>query len=226
MTAARTVHVTGADDRIAALRADVAALAEADPVFGRAALVAGDFPLVLRPATFGTLLYLILEQQVSIAAARAMYDRLCGILGTVNPSRFLDLDDDVLRSCGFSRQKTGYARGLARTIAAGDLDLADLDRLDDDAAMAVLCRLKGIGPWTAECYLLWALGRRDILPAGDLALQIGWQWLAELDARPAPKALRTMGDAWRPRRTAATLLIWHYYLGTIAARRAAARSGT
>lgn len=213
-----------ADPRVAAIKDDAAALAAAHPAFAAAAAVAGDFPVRLRPPGFGTLLYIILEQQVSIQAAAAMWRRLNELCAPLTPATFLALDDATLRLCGFSRQKMVYGRGLAQALIDGTLDLDMVARLDDEAAIAALTALKGIGPWSAECYLLWALGRRDVMPAADLGLQLGWQWLADLEARPVTAALYAISEDWRPRRTAACFLIWYYYLGRIAARRAAARS--
>ncbi len=181
------------------------------------------FPLSLREPGFGTLLHIILEQQMSIQAARAMHRRLEAMIGPPKPTAFLALSDADLRRCGFSRQKKACARGVATAIADGSLDLEGLDRLKDQDVLDRLTAFKGIGRWTAECYLLWALGRRDVLPAGDMALQVGWQWLAGSDARPSADTLRQEGEAWRPRRTAASLLIWKHYLRVIAERRSAAR---
>ena len=203
---------------------DASALARSDSRLAQAANVAGAFPIPLRPPGFGTLLGIILEQQVSTASARAMRARLETVLPQPTPAGFLALDEPTLKRCGFSRQKIGYGRALAEAIAAGAIDLDALIALDDDAAIASLSSLKGIGRWTAENYLLWALGRRDILPAQDLALLVGWQWLTDSDTRLKPDALREVAEAWQPRRTAASLLIWHFYLGTIAARRQAPRT--
>ena len=211
--------MVSADPRVAALRADAVALAAADVRLGRAAALAGDFPIVLRPPGFGTLLRIILEQQVSVGAARAMWERLAAQLDAVTPEAFLALDDETLRRCGFSRQKAGYGRALAATLAAGGLDLPAMEALDDVAVIERLCALKGIGRWSAECYLLWALGRPDVLPAQDMALQVGWQWLTDAPARPTPEQLRAVAEPWRPRRTAAAFLIWHAYLAVLAARR-------
>ncbi|NBC32642.1 MAG: DNA-3-methyladenine glycosylase 2 family protein [Alphaproteobacteria bacterium] len=213
------------DERIAALRRDAARLAADDRRLARAAALAGRFPIRLRPPGFGTLLGVILEQQVSTASARAMRARLDGVLPEPTPAGFLALDDATLKRCGFSRQKTVYGRALAEAIAAGRLDLAALAGESDEAAVAALSALKGIGRWTAENYLLWGLGRRDIFPAQDLALLVGWQWLTDSESRPRPEDLRGEAVAWQPRRTAAALLIWHFYLATMAARKAARGSG-
>ncbi len=178
-----------------------------------------------RPPGFASLLYIILEQQLSVAAARALYDKLLAVLPQPAPAAFLTLDSETLKRCGFSRQKQGYARALASAIGEGRFDPAALASLDDAAALARLTALPGIGRWSAECYLLWSLGRRDVWPAGDLALQVGWQWLADLDARPAEPELRAVAERWRPRRTAAALLLWHYYLAALPRRRRSRRPG-
>lgn len=202
---------TGDDPRLAAWRADAAALVAEVPAFAPAAAHLEGWTPRLRPPGFATLLGLILEQQVSVAAGAAMWRRLTETLDPVTPDGFLALDDDRLRACGFSRPKLAYGRGLARAVADGALDLAALETAEDEAAIARLTELKGIGRWTAECYLLFALGRRDVLPAADLALLVGWQALAGLPERPTPDAFRTAADPWRPRRTAASLLLWRVY---------------
>jgi DNA-3-methyladenine glycosylase II len=165
------------------------------------------------------MLWLILGQQVSITAAAAMAARLEETLGVVTPKGVLGLDTETMRRCGFSRQKESYARDLAAALIDGSFDFEAVGELADDEAVELLTTRRGIGAWTAENYLLWALGRRDVFPAGDLALQIGWQWLSDSEQRPGPDELRTVAKAWRPRRTAASLLIWYSYLGTIAARK-------
>ena len=204
---------------IETLRGDAASLAASDERLARAAEIAGAFPIPLRGPGFGTLLGIILEQQVSTASARAMRARFDAVLPDPTPHGFLALDDATLKTCGFSRQKTRYGRALAEAIAAGDIDFDSVSALADEPAIETLCALKGIGRWTAENYLLWGLGRRDIFPAQDLALLVGWQWLTEGDERPRPEELRSIAERWQPRRTAAAFLIWHFYLGTIAARR-------
>ncbi len=202
------------DPRVAEIKQDAARLAGSDPRLARAAVLAGDFPLELRRPGFATLLWVILGQQVSIAAAATMEARLTDTLGTVTPEGVLGLDRTTMRRCGFSRQKEGYARDLAAALIEGSFDLAAVAAMTDDEAIAHLTTRRGIGLWTAENYLLWGLGRRDIFPAGDLALQIGWQRLTGESSRPGPETLRSAAESWRPRRTAAALLVWHSYLAT------------
>ena len=161
---------------------------------------------------FATLLHIILEQQVSIDAAAAMHRRLSGICRPLAPGPFLALDDGTLKSCGFSRQKMDYARRLAQAVDSGALDFAQLDATPDDAALAELVSLKGIGRWSAEIYLIFALGRADVWPAADLGLQIGIMECLGLDSRPSERALREMGDQWQPWRSVAACLFWQSYL--------------
>lgn len=201
------------DPRAALISADAAALVAADPLLAAAGAVAGDFPVEVRDAGLATLLHLILEQQVSIAAAAAMFRRLRETLGEITPEGILGLDDATMRRCGFSRQKAGYARDLARALQSGSFSFERVAGLDDTAALAALMELRGIGRWTAENYLLFALVRRDVFPAGDLALRIGWERLAGRP-RPTEAELRERAAVWAPRRSAAAYLIWHYYLGT------------
>ncbi|HSK41582.1 MAG TPA: DNA-3-methyladenine glycosylase 2 family protein [Arenibaculum sp.] len=179
-----------------------------------AGCLAGAGPLLppgRRPAGFAGLVRLILEQQVSVAAADAMWRKLAQRLGTVTPGGLLELDDDELKTCGFSRPKIVYARGIANAVADRSLDFDALAGLDDEAAVAELVRFKGIGRWSAECYLLFSLGREDIWPVDDLAIIVGMQQLLGLAARPSKADLLSVAEAWRPWRSAAALLVWHLY---------------
>jgi DNA-3-methyladenine glycosylase II len=193
------------------LEEGVAALA-GEPVFGAILERAGMPRFRRRRNGFPTLLHIILEQQVSIDAAAAMHRRLAGLCQPLIPEKFLALDDAVLRSCGFSRQKTDYARRLAAAVASGELDFQGLAAAADAAALAALVRLKGIGRWSAEIYLIFALGRPDIWPAGDLGLQLAAAECLGLDARPGEAALREIGEKWQPWRSVAACLFWQSYL--------------
>ena len=153
-----------------------------------------------REPGFPTLVLLILEQQVSLASAKAAYDRLVLRLGGLTPQGVLDSSDEELRADGFSRQKNRYARALATAIEGGTLDLDALAELDDVGVRTALVALPGIGPWTAEVYLLSALRRPDTWPTGDIALQEGARRTKRLDVRPTPEELETIGEAWRPHR--------------------------
>lgn len=207
------------DGAVRLVVADADELAASDPFLRQAAPYLDHFPIHRRERGFPMLIRSILAQQVSNAAATAMWNRLSGLLDPVAPVGLLALGDDSLRACGFSRQKTGYARAIAEAVRDGRFDIGAVDAMADESAIEALCSLKGIGRWSAECYLLFGLSRRDRFPAGDLALQIGWQRLAGLPKRPSPDALLTAAEAWRPRRTAAAFLLWGYYIGTTPGRR-------
>lgn len=165
-----------------------------------------------RQPGFATLLLLILEQQVSLASAKAAYDRVDARVGGVSPDALLELTDAELRQDGFSRQKARYARALAAAILARDLELEGLAALGDDEVRAALIALPGIGPWTAEVYLLSALRRPDTWPVGDIALQEATRRALGLEERPSALELQAIGDRWRPHRATAARLLWHLYL--------------
>jgi DNA-3-methyladenine glycosylase II len=183
-----------------------------EPLFAEIVERAGPPRFRRRRNGFGTLLHIILEQQVSIDAAAAMHKRLLGLCRPLAPEAFLALDDSTLRSCGFSRQKMGYARDLAARVGSGKLDFAWLDAAEDEAALAELLSLRGIGRWSAEVYLLFALGRADIWPAADLGLQVALGDHLRSGARPDERETRRLGEAWRPWRSVATCLFWQSYL--------------
>lgn len=172
----------------------------------------GPPPLWTRRQGFATLIHLILEQQVSLASARAAFERLQAAVGDLTPRRFLALDDEVLQLVGFSRQKITYARGLAVALAEGRLDLEGLARRSDDEVRSELTRIKGIGSWTAEVYLLMALRRPDAWPAGDLALARAVADLRGWHARPGADELAEVAEPWRPWRAVAARVLWHHYL--------------
>ena len=159
-----------------------------------------------------TLVLLILEQQVSLASARAAYDRLVTRLEELTTEGILRSTDAELRTDGFSRQKTRYVRALATAIEDGSLDLELVGALDDDGVRSALVALPGIGPWTAEVYLLSALRRPDTWPVGDIALQEAARRARRLETRPSPEELGAIGEAWRPHRASAARLLWHLYL--------------
>jgi DNA-3-methyladenine glycosylase II len=184
----------------------------AAPIFAEILDKAGQPRFRRRRNGFATLLHIILEQQVSIDAAAAMHHRLAGLCHPLVPKTFLTLDDATLRSCGFSRQKMGYARDLATAVESGEFDFARLSAADDDTALSQLLGVRGIGRWSAEIYLLFALGRPDIWPAADLGLQIGVGERLRLGMRPSELELRRRGEAWRPWRSVAACLFWQSYL--------------
>ena len=169
-------------------------------------------PLWDRRPGFGTLLHIILEQQVSLASAQAAFDRLLAAADPLTPSGFLALSDEELLAIGFSRQKARYGRELAAAVEDGRLDLAGLARLDDDAVHAALQALPGIGPWTSTIYLLMVLGRPDVWPVGDIALAASVAEVKGLAHRPDAQEMGVLGDAWRPYRSVAARLFWLDYL--------------
>ena len=172
----------------------------------------GSPPLWVREPGFPTLVYIILEQQVSLASAKAAFDRLNAAVRPLTPSRFLNLTDTELKRIGFSRQKTLYTRLLAESLSRGYFDLRDLHDLQDEAARKMLVAFKGIGKWTADIYLLSALRRPDIWPVGDLALATAVQEVKRLRQRPSPEKLEEMSARWKPWRAVAARLFWHHYL--------------
>jgi DNA-3-methyladenine glycosylase II len=172
----------------------------------------GQPPLWVREPGFPTLVYIILEQQVSLASAKAAFDRLNAAIGPLTPSRFLKLSDADLLRIGFSRQKTLYTRLLAESLSRRHFDLRYLHELHDDAARKMLTAFKGIGNWTADIYLLSALRRPDIWPVGDLALATAVQEVKHLRQRPSAERLEKLSQPWRPYRAVAARLFWHAYL--------------
>jgi DNA-3-methyladenine glycosylase II len=172
----------------------------------------GQPPLWVREPGFPTLVYIILEQQVSLASAKAAFDRLNAAVRPLTPTRFLKLTDAELLRIGFSRQKTLYTRLLAESLTRRHFDLRYLHDLHDDAARKMLTAFKGIGDWTADIYLLSALRRPDIWPIGDLALATAVQEVKRLRRRPSPEKLEKLSHPWKPWRAVAARLFWHAYL--------------
>lgn len=169
-------------------------------------------PLWHRKQSLGTLIWFILEQQVSVASARAAYDRLLAKLNPISAEGLLAMSDAELKEVGFSRQKTRYARIVAEAIQNGSLRLRSLARLSDEEVRKKLCSLTGIGPWTAEVYLLMALRRADAFPVGDRALVVAAREVKKLKTDPDPEQLCTLAVPWQPYRAVATRLLWHSYL--------------
>jgi len=193
------------------IREGLDAIATRAPGIARALAVAGYPEPRIRQRGATTLLRTIVGQQVSVAAAASVWAKLEALLGPECPPEvLLEAEFDALRACGLSRQKQGYARSLCELVVAGELDLHNLPA-DDEAAIAELVRIKGIGRWSAEIYLLFAEGRADIWPAGDLAVQVGLQKLLGLEARPSEAETRALAEAWRPHRGAAAIFTWHCY---------------
>jgi DNA-3-methyladenine glycosylase II len=189
-------------------------LSQTDPDLAQIVARFGPPPLWAREPGFPTLVLMILEQQVSLASARAAYDRLAAAVGEITPASVLQLDDATLRTIGFSRQKTAYTRHLAVAIEEGRFDPQALGPMDDDEVRRALVALKGIGPWTAEVYLLMALGRPDAWPHYDLGLIVAAQEIKALPQRPSPQELESLAEPWRPYRAVAARILWHHYLST------------
>jgi DNA-3-methyladenine glycosylase II len=193
------------------IRSDVKALASRERAFARVVEKHGiPEPRSSNPGA-ETLLRTIVGQQVSVAAARSMWAKLEAAFGSPpNLDRLLAASDEELRAAGMSRQKSGYLRSLASLVVSGELDLGNLPQ-DDEEAIALLTKIKGIGRWSAEIYLLFAEGRRDVFPAGDLAVLVELGRLLDLPEKPTEKQLRELAEAWRPYRGAAAVLAWHSY---------------
>ena len=193
------------------IRSDVEALAGREPIFAGVVERHGvPEPRSSKPGA-ETLLRTIVGQQVSVAAARSMWAKLEAAFGSPpDLNLLLAASDEDLRAAGMSRQKSGYIRSLAELVLSGELDLDSLPA-DDEEAIALLTRIKGIGRWSAEVYLLFAEGRRDVFPAGDLAVLVELGKLLGLPDKPSEKHLRELAEPWRPYRGAAAVLAWHSY---------------
>jgi DNA-3-methyladenine glycosylase II len=208
---ARDRRLIGSLDQ-ATLEAAVAELAAADPELARIAARLGPPPLWDRPPGFGTLIHIVLEQQVSLASALAAFRRLEAAVEPLTPDRFLRLTDAELLAIGFSRQKARYGRALSSALVDGSLDLGSLAGLDDAEVQRTLEAIPGIGRWTSTIYLLMVLGRADVWPAGDMALATAVAEAKGLDHRPDHGEMEILGQAWRPWRSVAARLFWHDYL--------------
>jgi DNA-3-methyladenine glycosylase II len=192
-------------------RAAIAMLVARDPTLAGIEAAAGPLPWRSRAGGFAGLLQAIMGQQISNQAAAAIWGRLRALPGATSPEGLLALSDEALRAAGLSRPKVAHARSLAAAFLDGRLDAGTIALMDDAAAVATIASVRGLGPWTAEVYLLFALGRPDVFPAGDLALQASAAHLRGLPARPAPAALRALAEAWRPWRGIAARLLWHHW---------------
>jgi len=182
-----------------------------EPAMARSLERAGYPEPRIRQTGYGTLMRTIVGQQVSVAAAASMWNKFEAHIGPdLAVDKVLASDFDQLRACGLSRQKQGYMRSLCELVVSGELDFDSLPA-DDEEAIARLTQIKGIGRWSAEIYLLFAEGRPDIWPAGDLAVQAGLHKLLDLPERPSEKATREMAEAWRPHRGATAIFTWHCY---------------
>ena len=192
----------------------VAELARRDPHLAAVVARHGAPPLWDRAPGFQTLVQIILEQQISLSAGRAAYARLERLAGSVTPERVANLDLADMRAAGLTRQKSGYIKELAQAIVAGAFDPETLAGLDDDEARAELIKLRGVGAWTANIYLLMALGRADIWPSGDLALVAAMREVKRLRSAPNDDRIARITRAWSPWRAVAARVLWHHYLST------------
>ena len=194
-----------------AIQSGLDSIAAIEPGIARAIAIAGYPEPRIRNRGYATLLRTIVGQQVSVAAAASMWRKLEAHLGEeVSPTLLLESHFDELRACGLSRQKQGYARSLCEMVVSGELTFDALPA-DDEEAIALLTQIKGIGRWSAEIYLLFAEGRADIWPAGDLAVQAGLHKILDLPERPSEKRTRELAESWRPHRGAAAIFTWHCY---------------
>ncbi|QSF55040.1 DNA-3-methyladenine glycosylase family protein [Brevundimonas fontaquae] len=197
-------------DDIAAARQ---ALVAADPALVRVDAQTPPLEWRLRVGGFEGLFRMIVEQQVSVASAASVWARLRDGMGGITPELLLAHDLDQLRGMGLSRQKATYGQGIARAQIAGEIDLEHLANLDDEAAIASLTALKGVGLWTAEAYLMMCEGRLDVFPGGDVALQEAIRWADGAEVRPDQKGAYARAEIWRPYRAVATHLLWAWYTG-------------
>jgi DNA-3-methyladenine glycosylase II len=169
-------------------------------------------PMWTRPANYSTLIHIILEQQVSLASAKAAFLKLKDKIGSITPHKVFALTDEQLRACYFSRQKTMYARHLAEMILQKKISLATLSLLPDDEIRNTLKQVKGIGDWTVDVYLLFALQRQDLFPTGDLAMMNAFKEVKGLSKNTPKEQVIEIAEKWRPYRSIATMLLWHYYI--------------
>jgi len=198
-------------DMPASARAALKKLVRRDRDLARVEAEAGPLPWRVRAPGFEGLLNAITGQQISNAAAAAIWRRLCALDGCLTPEGFLRLSDEALRGAGFSRPKIAHGRAVAEAFVSGVLATDALAAMDDEAAVARISSVRGLGVWSAEIYLLFALQREDVFPAGDLALQAAAADLKRLDARPTPRQLRELASAWQPHRALAARLLWHWW---------------
>jgi len=189
----------------------IVALSAADPTLAEVHEIVGTPPLRRREGGFAALLRIITDQQISLKAGASIWARTLQRFEPLTAETIAGADEDDIRSCGQSAAKARAMRAVAKGMLDGSLNLEELKELDDREAMAMLTRIKGIGPWTAEVYLLTCVGRADIWPAGDVALQTGVQLALGLDARPTAKEMVALGEPWRPHRAVAARLLWAYY---------------
>jgi len=193
------------------LRAPLEALSKQDTDIAKAYLECGLPPTRSQDAGFNGLVGMIISQQVSVQSAKAILGRLLTQVGEITPENILALDDEGMKAAGLSRPKQRYTRGLAKDVLSGRLQLERLPDMPDDDVIDHLIQAKGIGRWTCEVYLLFALKCPDVMPAADLALQEAMKHLKGLENRPTPKEMYELSENWRPYRSAGARFLWHYY---------------
>jgi DNA-3-methyladenine glycosylase II len=203
------------------LKSSLRRLAERDAHVAAAVERYGFPALRRRPPGFEALLRAIVAQQISIQAAASIWKRIEAAVAPLTAEAYCAVSEEMLRACGLSRQKLAYARSLAELVRSGEVPLDRFDELDDEEAIASLVKIKGVGRWTAEIYLMFALGRRDMWPVDDLGLVVGMQRMKNLRRRPDKKRMLRLGEPWRPWRSAGAHLLWHYFHETQAERRRA-----
>ncbi len=189
----------------------VDALLVLDPALATVHEQAGSFEIRTAEPGFAGLARIVTGQQLSTASAAAIWGRVAALEGALTPEGYLQLSEAEIRAAGFSDFKYRTVRGIAEALVGGDFAFSELDGLDADSAIATLTRLKGIGPWTAELYLMFSAAHPDVFPAGDLALQWAVAWADGDTVRPSARALKTRAERWAPYRSAAALLFWRYY---------------
>jgi DNA-3-methyladenine glycosylase II len=187
-------------------------LAERDAIFKNILQQYSYPPMWTRPASFATLIHIMLEQQVSLASAKAAFNKLKERTGTITPENVLALSDEELKACYFSRQKIVYARHLAEALLSKKIVLKKLSVYPDSAIRETLKQVKGIGDWTADVYLLFALQRSDVFPIGDLAMVNALKEVKQLPAHTPKEEILVLAEAWRPYRSIAAMLLWHHYI--------------
>jgi len=193
------------------LAAHLAALIALDPRLAAVAERAGAFEVRHSPGGFAGLARIVTGQQVSTQSADAIWGRFALLEGALEPAGYLLLSEETVRNSGQSGAKYRTIRAIAEAVSAGEFDFAPLTDLPAEAAIAALTKLKGIGPWTAEIYLMFSAHHPDIFPAGDVALQRAVQWAFDLPDKPPVKDLISLAKAWSPHRSTAALLFWRYY---------------
>lgn len=187
-------------------------LAKKDQHIKQIILQYGYPPLWSRKAGFETLIHIVLEQQVSLASAKAALLKLKEKIGLVTPQKLLKLTDEELKACYFSRQKTVYARCLAEAIIHKQISIKDLQQMDNEAIRSQLTAIKGIGHWTVDVFLMMVLHRADLFPTGDIALMNSVKHEKQLPVHTSKDAILKIAETWRPNRTVAAFIFWHAYI--------------